>query len=201
MNKNIPNILSFSRIVSALFFAFIFSISFYIKQENTALKIICLVLLFILYFFIEFSDVADGYIARKYSLVSDFGKILDPFTDIFSRLTYFICAVSYDLLPMSLLLFIFYREITVTFLRMILLNKNVYFQARFSGKLKAVFFSLTGLCILLKYIDVLLNISHFYSALTGVLLIISAFFATVFSLISLYDYFKIFLIIYKEKKI
>ena len=55
------------------------------------------VVLWVLFVVIELSDVFDGMVARRRQIVSDLGKLLDPFADVVSRLTYFIvfCRIFY----------------------------------------------------------------------------------------------------------
>ncbi len=53
--------------------------------------VICfLVIIWFLIIFNEFTDFIDGYLARKYGLVSNVGKILDPYADVLQHLTYFV---------------------------------------------------------------------------------------------------------------
>jgi CDP-diacylglycerol--glycerol-3-phosphate 3-phosphatidyltransferase len=48
---------------------------------------------------IEASDLLDGHIARMRGQVSELGKVLDPFADSVSRITYFFCFVTSGFLP------------------------------------------------------------------------------------------------------
>lgn len=47
-------------------------------------------IIWFLIIFNEFTDFIDGYLARKYGLVSNVGKILDPYADVLQHLTYFV---------------------------------------------------------------------------------------------------------------
>ena len=91
-----------------------------------------------------FSFASDGHYARKYNEVSDFGKIFDPFADVILNLTVFACAVSSGYMPMVLFILILYREFSQTFLRMAALKKGVAIAARKGGKLKTVFYIISG---------------------------------------------------------
>jgi len=87
---------------------------------------------------IEISDGLDGHLARKNNLVSEFGKVMDPYADSISRLlVYFALAISnhvFLFVPIVMAM----RDITVANARMTLIRNNVTPAARFSGKFKAV---------------------------------------------------------------
>ncbi|MCF7954037.1 MAG: CDP-alcohol phosphatidyltransferase family protein, partial [Spirochaetales bacterium] len=91
-----------------------------------------------IYILIELSDVLDGYIARKYNCVTDLGKVMDPFADVFSRLTYFVCFTVSGIMPAWVFLIILYRELGVTFLRMVMIKRGTAMAASIYGKFKAV---------------------------------------------------------------
>lgn len=103
------------------------------------------VLLWILFAAIELSDLLDGQAARARGTVSAFGKLFDPFADVFARLTYFLCFTLAGLMPAWILLVILYREFSQLFLRMLLAEKGIAMGARPGGKLKAVFYMLAGM--------------------------------------------------------
>lgn len=86
---------------------------------------------------LEITDLADGWIARRYGVVSDFGKLFDPFSDAFSRFTLFLGAYAVGAADLWMILAIYYRDSTVAFLRSIAATRNVVVAARQSGKIKA----------------------------------------------------------------
>lgn len=94
--------------------------------------------------FAEFTDFLDGYFARKNNAVSDFGKLFDPFADVFLHLTTFFCFVLSGYLPPIVFLLIFYREVTMNFIRLIAAKQGVAIAARRGGKLKTVLYVVTG---------------------------------------------------------
>ena len=99
----------------------------------------------------EASDVLDGWVARKRGETSDLGKLLDPFSDVLSRLTLFVCFLLAGLIPLWFFLVVLYRELTMTFLRLLLVQKGIVQAASAGGKLKAVLYflvSLVGMCLL-----------------------------------------------------
>lgn len=87
---------------------------------------------------LEITDIADGKIARKYGLVSDFGKLFDPYSDSFSRFTLFLGLHAIGVADTWMIVAIFFRDSTVSFLRMVAATRNVVIAARQSGKIKAI---------------------------------------------------------------
>ncbi|MCL2833067.1 MAG: CDP-diacylglycerol--glycerol-3-phosphate 3-phosphatidyltransferase [Treponema sp.] len=109
-----------------------------------------LAILWGLFIVIECSDWLDGLVARSRNEVSDFGKIFDPFSDTLVRVTYFLCFITSGLLPVIPFLVILFREFGILFIRLLMMQKGVVMGARSGGKLKAVFYMLTGLACMLS---------------------------------------------------
>jgi CDP-diacylglycerol--glycerol-3-phosphate 3-phosphatidyltransferase len=87
---------------------------------------------------LELTDLADGYIARRYGQVSDFGKLFDPFADAFCRFTLFLGIQAIGHADLWMILIIFYRDSSIAFLRSIAATRGVVIAARSSGKIKAI---------------------------------------------------------------
>jgi len=84
------------------------------------------------------SDYLDGYIAKKYNLVSDFGKLMDPIADKVLTLAAFLAFVEMGLIPAWMVVIIIMRELLITGLRVVaLINKEVL-AAEMGGKHKTV---------------------------------------------------------------
>jgi CDP-diacylglycerol--glycerol-3-phosphate 3-phosphatidyltransferase len=94
---------------------------------------------------IEVSDLLDGYYARRLGLESELGKVLDPFADSISRLTYFLAFVGSGLLPLWIFLILIYRDVSVAYIRVMLSHSRVLMPARTSGKLKAWIYAVAGI--------------------------------------------------------
>ena len=105
----------------------------------------------LLFALIEVSDLLDGQAAWRQGTVSAFGKLFDPFADVFARLTYFVCFAYSGIMPLWMLLVILYREFSQLFLRMLLAERGIAMAARPGGKLKAVFYMLAGAASLLLW--------------------------------------------------
>ncbi len=92
----------------------------------------------VLAFILEMTDIADGWIARQYDVVSDFGKLFDPYADALSRFTLFLGLYAVEHASLWMILAIFYRDSTIAFLRSIAATRGIVISARTSGKLKAI---------------------------------------------------------------
>lgn len=96
-----------------------------------------LVLNFVLLLIIEFSDLFDGKIARRFGLVSESGATLDPFADSVSRLIVYWALGTKGLVILFVPLVMALRDITVAYSRIVLAQNNRTVSAKKSGKLKA----------------------------------------------------------------
>lgn len=110
------------------------------------------VILIPLLILLELTDYWDGHYARKHNEVSDFGKLFDPFADVTLHLTTFCCFMfsyagngTHDYyMPINIFMLIVYREMTMTFLRMVAVKKGVSIAARKGGKFKTVMYVIAG---------------------------------------------------------
>lgn len=84
------------------------------------------------------TDYLDGYLARKYNLVTDFGKLMDPLTDKIFTVSCFVILTEYQVVPGWITALILTREFSVTGLRTMAANKGNIMPAAFSGKLKTM---------------------------------------------------------------
>lgn len=143
---NLPNKLTVLRLILApLFFIAFFLPSWFGSGGNSSLSVISGWLLLILFVLIELSDLLDGIIARRWNLMTDLGKVLDPFADVISRITYFICLAYASIMPLWIFLIILYREFLVTFLRMVLMGEGTAMAANVWGKFKAVLYAVSAI--------------------------------------------------------
>ena len=138
---NVPNILSFVRVI--LVPAFVLAILF-IKHDIWGYIIPA-----VIYGLTALTDMLDGKIARKYGLVTDFGKFIDPLADKFMVLGSMLAILAWmfqrgeDLQGMIfvwLVLIILFRELAVTSMRLVVAGKRVKVDlaANMMGKLKTV---------------------------------------------------------------
>lgn len=138
----LSNRFTLARALFAPVFYLIFNVPLWL--DSPVLKVVSACLMIPLLAVFELTDYWDGHYARKNNEVSDFGKLFDPFADVILNLTVFLCAVSSGYMPVVLFVLIFYREFSQNFLRMIALKKGIAIAARMGGKLKTVFYIITG---------------------------------------------------------
>jgi CDP-diacylglycerol--glycerol-3-phosphate 3-phosphatidyltransferase len=94
---------------------------------------------------IEVSDLLDGHLARMFKQETELGKVLDPFADSLSRLTYFVALAGSGILPLWVLLILIYRDMAVAYIRVLTSRQKVLMPARVSGKLKAWVYAVAGI--------------------------------------------------------
>ena len=84
------------------------------------------------------TDLLDGKIARKYNLVTDFGKFMDPLADKLLVCSALICLVSMDRLPAWMVIVIISREFIISGFRLVAAEQGVVIAASYWGKFKTV---------------------------------------------------------------
>lgn len=93
---------------------------------------------FILFIILGFTDFLDGYLARKYNKVSNFGKIADGIADKFLMLSVTICLLIRNIIPYWTLL-IFIRDILSCVFALIYISKTkIVIKSNIFGKIKTV---------------------------------------------------------------
>ena len=136
--------------IGRLFISPVFLI-FYLKYEKLGISLHALP--FILMFLLaisELSDFFDGFLARKFNLVTELGKILDPMADSITRLTILLTFTQGVIKLPLLLVFVFvYRDAMISTLRTVCAMRGVTLAARTSGKIKAVIQALSIFIILI----------------------------------------------------
>ena len=96
------------------------------------------------------TDYVDGFIARKYNQVSDFGKFLDPLADKLLTIAAMVMFCEWSIVPAWALMIVLTREFAVTGLRLVAVGKGVVIAAGWSGKIKTAS-SMVGLCVLMAF--------------------------------------------------
>lgn len=122
---NLPNKLTISRIIAVPFF-----IVFYMKG--------CYAAAFILFVLASLTDLLDGQIARKYGLVTNFGKIMDPLADKILVYSAFCLMTEDGTVSAWMLIVILAREFLIAGIRTVAASDGVVIAAAASGKIKTV---------------------------------------------------------------
>ena len=131
---NLPNKITIGRIFMMFVFLVICNVDELIP--NPELKTWWRIVGLMLAMLAGFTDILDGYVARKYDLVTDFGKLMDPLADKILTATMFIMLVDKGLLPGWVAVVVLSREFMVTGLRLLAAKKGEVISADITGKVK-----------------------------------------------------------------
>ena len=131
---NLPNKITISRIIMVFIFLAICNFDELIKDDF--IQKVWRITGFIFIILAAATDVLDGYIARKYNMVTDFGKLMDPLADKIFMVTAFIMLADKQILPGWVAVVILSREFMVTGLRLLAANKGIVISADITGKIK-----------------------------------------------------------------
>lgn len=93
---------------------------------------------FIIFVVAALTDLIDGQIARKYNMITNFGKIMDPLADKILVYSAFCCMVENGLIPAWMLIVILSREFIVGGMRTVAASEGIVVAAGMSGKIKTV---------------------------------------------------------------
>jgi len=104
------------------------------------------------------SDALDGHIARKYNLITDFGKFMDPVADKLLVCSALICFVEQGLMPAWIALIIIARELIIDGFRLVAAGKGIVIAASIWGKAKTVVQMIACFVLILNIDWVLFNI-------------------------------------------
>lgn len=125
----IPNILTYFRVLCVPIFAVV-----YFSGINhaifVALGIFCLA---------EFTDIIDGKIARKYNMVSDIGKVIDPLADKLLQITAMVCLTISGNIHWAFVALIGAKELIMILGGIVLISHNVIAAANKWGKRASMF--------------------------------------------------------------
>lgn len=135
MNKNIPNILTVSRFILIPFIIISLSLDKFL-------------LAFILLTVSSLTDVLDGYIARKYNFITDFGKLIDPLADKATQISILVTLAfkqtpsGEPIMPFWILFIIALKEVLMVAGASFLYGKDLVVSSKWYGKLTTVLFYL-----------------------------------------------------------
>ena len=123
------------------------------------------------------TDLLDGKIARKYNLITDFGKFMDPLTDKLLVCAAMICLVEMGRLPAWMVIVIISREFIISGFRLVASDNGVVIAASYWGKFKTTF-------QMLMIIVLILNLGGVFDMIGLVL----TWIALILTVVSLIDY-------------
>ena len=176
MQMNLPNKLTTLRVIMIPFFVFFL---LWQNGENYTFRMIALALFIIA----SLTDLLDGKIARKYNLVTNFGKFMDPLADKLLVCSALICLIELNALPAWMVIIIISREFIISGFRLIASDNGVVIAASYWGKFKTTF-QMVSVVLLILDIPALAFVTT-----------ICVWIALLLTIVSLVDY------IYKNHKI
>ncbi len=122
---NLPNKLTMLRIALIPIFVILLMNEYYYSSG-------------IIFIFASITDTLDGHIARKYNLITNFGKIMDPLADKLLVTSAMICLVELGEVAGWMVIVILAREFIITGLRAVAAGEGIIIAAGTSGKIKTV---------------------------------------------------------------
>ena len=153
---NLPNKLSIARVLCIPAIA----VLLYMDDDT------CRIVAGVLFILASLTDLLDGHIARKYNLVTDFGKFIDPVADKLLVLTTLVMLVHCGLMAAWVVIVILCRELAVDGLRMVAVGQGKVIAAGKWGKWKTTFQMVTIVVIIL--LDKACFAAWYTGILTGV---------------------------------
>ena len=165
---NLPNKLTTFRVILIPFFVF-----FMLAPNMTGINHYIAAAIFIV---ASLTDLLDGKIARKYNLVTNFGKFMDPLADKLLVCSAMICLIKTGQLAAWIVVIIIAREFIISGFRLIASDNGVVIAASYWGKFKTTF-------QMLMVIVLILNVQMPFFQILGKILTYAALILTVVSLI------------------
>lgn len=135
MFKHLPNILTIIR------FLLIPVIVLFALNNNYIAAIVVLTISGI-------TDILDGYIARRFNLISDFGKLMDPFADKATQLTILVVLSIKEIIPFWIMIVVLLKEVLMIAGASFLYGKELVVSSKWYGKLATVLFYVAIVCSL-----------------------------------------------------
>ena len=127
---NLPNKLTIFRVILIPFFVF-FLLTDVLGANGDYLALVIFIVA-------SLTDMLDGKIARKYNLVTNFGKFMDPLADKLLVCSALICFVELDKLPAWMVIIIIAREFIISGFRLVASDNGIVIAASYWGKFKTV---------------------------------------------------------------
>jgi len=126
---NLPNKLTFMRIILTVPFI-------YFLQASETHGIWFRLIAFVIFIVASLTDFFDGYLARKYDLISNFGKIMDPLADKILVISALVLFVKLDYIPAWMSIVVIAREFLISGIRMLAAANGEIIPAGKLGKYK-----------------------------------------------------------------
>ena len=131
MSMNLPNKLTMFRVVLIPVFIVVLMSGLIAEPASRYIAVV-------IFCVASFTDYLDGHIARKYNLVTNFGKFMDPLADKLLVSAAMICMIELGMLPAGVVIIIISREFIITGFRLIAAEGGLVIAASWWGKIKTV---------------------------------------------------------------
>ena len=160
---NLPNKITMMRIVLIPFFAFFMLTDFLPGSNYIAAAIFVIASL---------TDTLDGYLARKYNLVSNFGKFVDPLADKLLVSTALICFVAIPENPMPVwgVILIIGRDFIISGFRLVAADEGIVIAASWWAKVKTAVQMVMSVILIINLDNEILNIVEYVFIYTAIVL-------------------------------
>ncbi len=129
---NLPNKLTILRVILIPFFVAALMLQ---GGANETMRIVAAVIFIVA----SLTDLLDGKIARKYNLVTNFGKFMDPLADKLLVCSALICFIELHQIPAWMVIIIISREFIISGFRLVASDNGVVIAASYWGKFKTTF--------------------------------------------------------------
>ena len=160
---NLPNKLTVFRVILIPFFVLFLLVDITAYDEWIALAIFIIA---------SFTDFLDGQIARKYNLVTNFGKFMDPLADKLLVCSALICLVELSRIPAWIVILIIAREFIISGFRLIASDNGVVIAASYWGKFKTTF-QIVMICLMIADLEPLYLVTQIVMWVALVLTVVS----------------------------
>ena len=124
------------------------------------------------FFIASLTDLLDGKIARKYNLVTNFGKFMDPLADKLLVCSALICLIELDRIPSWMVIIIIAREFVISGFRLIASDNGVVIAASYWGKFKTTF-QMIAVCLMIADIEAISLVTDVVTWIAVILTVVS----------------------------
>ena len=160
---NLPNKLTMFRVILIPFFIVFLLVPLTPYDKWIALAIFIIASL---------TDLLDGKIARKYNLVTNFGKFMDPLADKLLVCSALICLIELDKIPSWMVIVIIAREFIISGFRLVASDNGVVIAASYWGKFKTTF-QIVMICLMIADLESLYFVTQIVMWIALALTVIS----------------------------
>ncbi|MDE7045433.1 MAG: CDP-diacylglycerol--glycerol-3-phosphate 3-phosphatidyltransferase [Acetatifactor sp.] len=160
---NLPNKLTMFRVILIPFFIVFLLIPITPYDKWIALGIFIIASL---------TDLLDGKIARRYNLVTNFGKFMDPLADKLLVCSALICLIELDKIPSWMVIVIIAREFIISGFRLVASDNGVVIAASYFGKFKTTF-QMAAVCLMIADIPSLHIVTQIVLWIAVILTVVS----------------------------